>query len=164
VGYKQAADFLVERVKRTRRHQDTLVYPIAFLYRQFIELRLKELICVGSNLLDILRSNKKQTHEIFLLWKECRNILEKVHPDENREDFDEIEKYIQQYAQIDPQSTAFRYPTDKKGKPSLKGLKQINLRNLAEIMEKVASLLDGASEEIDILFQNKCEMKSWHEG
>lgn len=164
VGYKQAADFLVERVKRTRRHQDTLVYPIAFLYRQYIELRLKELIRIGSYLLDIPLSDKKQTHEIFFLWKNCRNILEQIHPNENKEDFSEIENYIQQYAQIDPQSTAFRYPTDKKGEPSLKGLKHINLRNLAEIMEKVAILLDGASEELDLIFQDKCEMESYYKG
>lgn len=164
VGYKLAGDLLVERVKQTRGHQDTLVYPIAFLYRQYIELRLKELIRVGSYLLDIPFSSKKLTHEIFLLWKECRNILEQVHPDEYKEDFDEIENYIEQYAQTDPQSTAFRYPTDKKGEPSLKGLKYINLRNLAEIMGKVAILLDGASEELDLLFQDKCEMDSWYKG
>jgi hypothetical protein len=41
-------------------------------------------------------------------------------------------------------STAFRYPVDKDGNPSLPGIKYINLRNVREVMAKIAMLLDGA--------------------
>ena len=52
IGYKEAADKLVENIMDTPRYQDTLVFPICFLYRQYIELRLKELIKSGRCLLD----------------------------------------------------------------------------------------------------------------
>lgn len=39
-GYKSAGDILVEHVKQKKRNQDFLVYPIGFLYRQYLELRL----------------------------------------------------------------------------------------------------------------------------
>src|SRR5207245_1195494 len=51
-GYKDAADILSERVFETRRHADFLIYPITFLYRHYLELRLKEMIVAGQALLD----------------------------------------------------------------------------------------------------------------
>ncbi len=37
-GYKKAAELLVEESLRSGFDRDTLVYPIIFMYRQFIEL------------------------------------------------------------------------------------------------------------------------------
>jgi hypothetical protein len=51
-GYKHAGDLLVQHVIDTRNHRDTLVFPIVFNYRQYIELRLKELILIGRILSD----------------------------------------------------------------------------------------------------------------
>lgn len=164
VGYKQAADFLVERVSQERRYQDTLVYPIAFLYRQYLELRLKQLILAGRALLDIQSNEDNLHHGIDKLWKQCRNILEMIEPDETADDFDDINKCIAEFTLIDPSSTAFRYPTDKAGNPSLEGLNHVNLRNLAEIMDNIAALLDGTAMEISVLLQDKSEMESWCKG
>jgi len=164
VGYKQAADFLVERVSQERRYQDTLVYPIAFLYRQYLELRLKQLILAGRELLDIQSSQENLHHGIDKLWKQCRSMLGRIHPDENLDYLDDIERYIAEFARVDPSSTAFRYPTDKEGNPSLEGLSHVNLRNLSETMEKIAILLDGASFNFDMLLQAKCEMESCSKG
>lgn len=40
-GYKLGADKLVEYIKANDNHQDTLLFPIIFLYMHAIELRLK---------------------------------------------------------------------------------------------------------------------------
>ena len=53
VGYKDAADIVVEKATTTGRGLDTLVYPIAFLYRHYLELRLKELTTQCQQLLDL---------------------------------------------------------------------------------------------------------------
>jgi hypothetical protein len=164
IGYKQAADFLVERVSQECRYQDTLVYPIGFLYRQYIELRLKQLVSIGGKFLDMPPKEENLHHGIDKLWKNCRNILERIHPDEEADEFDDVEKYIAEFACTDPSSTAFRYPADKERNPSLEGLTHINLRNLAEAMDKIAALLDGAALEIDMLLQDKHEMESWYKG
>ena len=164
VGYKQAADFLVLHVSQVKRYQDTLVYPIAFLYRQYLELRLKQLMRSGSMLLDISLSSKKLHHGIFQYWKQCRSILANIWPEEKADDFDAIEECVAEFGRIDPSSTGFRYPTSKDGSRSLKGLTHINLRNLAEVMNRIATLLDGASTGIDQLIQDKCEIESWYKG
>lgn len=158
VGYKHAGNVLVEYVKDTRRYQDTLVYPIVFLYRQYIELRLKELIKKGNLLLDIPKKFPKH-HKIDKLWKQCREVLEKVYPEDSAEDLDAVEECIHQFSKSDPTSMAFRYPKDKNDNPSLPGLRHINLRNLSEVMTRVASLLDAASMGIIYNLDNKWEME-----
>ena len=49
IGYKHAADNLVAQIVNGDPYQDALVFPICFLYRQYIELRLKEIIKSGDN-------------------------------------------------------------------------------------------------------------------
>ena len=159
LGYKHAGDFIAQHVIKTRRHQDILVYPLIFLYRQYLELRLKELIKSGSLLIDKSQGYPKH-HKIDELWKKCREILEEAYPEESSEDFDAVDKYIQQFSEHDPTSIAFRYPTDKKGKKSLPGITHINLRNFSEIMNNLASLLDAASVGISYYLDLKGDMES----
>ncbi len=143
-GYKRAADLLVEHVKHTGEDQDTLVYPIVFSYRQYLELRLKELIIGGSRLLGI-PDEFPNTHNINKLWRLCRIILEKVWPEGPCEALCTVEECIDQFSKKDPWSTAFRYPTDVHGDPSLPGLREIDLANLSTVMDKISSLLEGSS-------------------
>lgn len=152
-GYLHAAEILNRHVLESRgKGSDTLVYPIIFLYRQYIELQLKSLIKHGSI---VLYSPEKylKTHDIKQLWKQCRKILEKIF-EEDSESLDEIEESIYQLSEIDPSSEAFRYPVDKKGKKTLQGITHINLKNIYEIMTRVCSLLEGADTGISEYLSN----------
>lgn len=44
IGYKDAADLLVDNIEGNGRQHDFLVYPIVFLYRQYLELAIKDVI------------------------------------------------------------------------------------------------------------------------
>jgi len=158
-GYKSAADFLVKHVKDARPGPRFLVFPIVFLYRQYIELRLKEIIRDGNRLLDSPEAFP-QHHRLDDLWEQCRRILEQVWPEGPAEHLDAVEECIHQFSQVDPTSTAFRYPTDAKGKPSLPGLRQIGLRTLSEVMARIGTLLDGASIGIFVHLDHKHEMEA----
>jgi len=158
-GYRQSADLLVDHIKETRSNQDLLVYPIIFLYRQYIELRLKILIRDGKELLDLPGGFPKH-HKIDELWRECRIILEKVWPEGPEEDLIAVEECINQFSKKDPTSMAFRYPTDKNGNPHLSDVKYINLRNLSEVMARLAALLDGSSDGVSEFLSCKREMES----
>lgn len=158
LGYKRAADLLAEHILRTRRNQDVLVYPLVFLYRQYIELRLKELIKSGNLLLETPRRIPPH-HKIDELWEQCRKILEKIFPEENSEDFSAVEECIIQFSEKDHISMAFRYPTDKKGKKLLPSLTHINLKNFSRIMDNLASLLDSVSMGISHYLDLKSDMR-----
>ncbi|MBI4297716.1 MAG: hypothetical protein HY676_04215 [Chloroflexi bacterium] len=159
-GYKRAGDILVQYVVDTTSYQDLLVYPIVFLYRQYLELRMKGLTIVGSYLLD-QEVEFSRTHDLTSLWGKVRQILEAVFPRDKQENLDLLGKRLAEFNQIDNISDAFRYPSDKKGKPSLpKDMDIINLGHLRDVILGISHVLDGASTGIDAKLDWKAEYLS----
>lgn len=158
-GYKQAADILVMQVIETSSKQVTLVYPIMFLYRQYIELELKEIIRMANKLL-YSEQKPEHNHLIDKLWEKSYALLIKVFKNESTDDLKNITHLIKEFSSVDPISTAFRYPTDKSGKPSLpEDITLINLRNVKEVMEKMHCVLSGISIQLDEYLQIKYELE-----
>lgn len=174
-GYKRAGDLLVEH-GITHGEQHILVYPTVFLYRQYIELRLKEIIRNAYWLLGIPQHFPPGfpiSHKVDELWTECRSILEKIDEDEyQRLGENERNKYkstlgtlqedINKFSELDPDSQVSRYPTDKRGNPSILALNlsSINFRTLKELVERISYWLDGISVGISEYLNAKHEMKS----
>lgn len=175
-GYYRAAEMLIESLEGKHPSvNDKLVYPICFLYRHFIELRLKEIIYYGSRLIEkpknITKKDKVAHHKIEILWeKDVRPILEIVFPDGPLEDLDLVGEYIIQYikidseklwceeVEVDPTSFSFRYPYDLDGNPNLVGMEKINLMNLKQTMSRLASFFDGCTTAISVYLDNMAEM------
>ena len=160
LGYKRAGDILVENVKETRSDQDVLVYPIVFLYRQYIELRLKQLIQSGKELLDKEPKFPKK-HELDILWNEFRPILSKVESSTRKIDLDAMGELMSQFCTIDPTSVAFRYPVTKDGGKVLSSdIRLINLRHLSDTMEKIAFYFDSAAHMISVYIDHKHDIEA----
>lgn len=143
-GYKQAADFLAQRFLENYQGMDTLIYPIVFLYRHYIELRLKQLIIAGQKLLE-QPINYKDIHDLVILWRPCREILQKIWPEEPVATWDNVEKLIKEFNQKDTEGMNFRYPitTKKKGrKPTLPALDHVGIGNLYEVMQRLACFFE----------------------
>ena len=158
-GYKQAADILVDHISAIKRNQDILVYPIVFLYRHYIELCLKKIVRDGNILLDEPKEMPIH-HKIDVLWNECKTLLKKLQLDSTKDDLDAVDEIIGQFSEKDPLSMAFRYPTDKKGEKSLPDIRHINVRNLAEIVDRIDAFFLGVSSVIGELLDSKREMQS----
>ena len=75
-GYKDAADILVAYVDDHQRWQDILVYPVVFLYRQYLELAIKSLIAQARRLQNDPEALPK-IHAIDRLWEICSGLLPK---------------------------------------------------------------------------------------
>jgi len=135
MGYKEAGDCLVNSVAEQKGTPDSLLFPIVFLYRHYIEIRLKSLLQDGSQLLD-LEYNPKAEHRLSKLWSEVRKIITTLWPSGDKNELRSIDLLIHQFEQVDPHSTAFRYPKDLEGNNSLKiETPRVNLRNLKEVWE-----------------------------
>ena len=158
-GYKDAGDLLVEYIKEKQVNQNSLVYPIVFLYRQYIELRMKVIIRDGNQLLDIPKKFPK-IHEIDKLWKKCREIIEKVWHEDPAGNLEAVEECIRQFSKIDSTSQGFRYPTDMNGNPSLPDQSPIDLINFAKVITRTGSLLEGVSMGISAEIEYKREMEA----
>ena len=154
VGYKKAGEMLVETVMKSRRDHDSLVFPIAFVYRQYLELRLKQLIRDSKRLLDDA-SGFPVTHKIAELWTMCRPLLNRIELNVGEQVLDAIEELIAAFADGDEDSYAFRYPTDTKNNPSLPDLSYVNLPNLAEVIKKMANFLEAVSWQVSVTLEQK---------
>jgi len=159
-GYKEAGDRLAEFVINKERDQDYLIYPIAFLYRQYIELRLKEIIKEGRILLEDGKDFPKH-HKIWDLWCLAKEIIIKVSTDifdEEPFDLKYAEHVIKEFSQVDPESFSFRYPTTKDGDKNLSGISHINIRRLAEHIESLSKDLESISTAISVYREWQQEM------
>ncbi|MCR6480720.1 hypothetical protein NU688_31515 [Variovorax sp. ZS18.2.2] len=141
-GYKEAADALLRALTARQASLDSVVYPLVFLYRQGLELKLKLMLQQARHL-----ANKPETsdthHKLMPMWRELRQLLELIDPRPGDKEVPAIEDFISQLDSVDPLSFAFRYPTNKKGEVSLPGLHHVNVRHLGEIMDSVFFMLNG---------------------
>jgi hypothetical protein len=159
-GYKEAADLLVESVATGEGTADFLIYPIVFLYRHYLELRLKSLLHDGNRLLNRYYK-QKSVHSFSKLWSEVRKILVELWSNEEGDQLKAMDSLIEQFQTVDPNSTSFRYAKDLKGENSLKiGSRVLNLRNLAEVVKAMSTILDGSATAISVYQENKDEMQS----
>jgi hypothetical protein len=165
-GYKTAADILSENVVENGTNQDILVYPIAFLYRQYIELQLKHLIKESRILLLAEEQGFPEHHKIQNLWVITRNLIEEIistidssiNEYISNEEFSLAETTISEFSKLDPDSFAFRYSEDKRGNNTMKGVTHINIRNLSERIVDLAKVLKKIDLVVGLLQQQNNEM------
>lgn len=142
------------------RYQDALVFPICFLYRHYIELRLKEIITSGRSFLDE-NDTFPQHHKIQHLWELAKTITKKVFFDKKEPlDLSIAEHVISEFSKLDPGSFAFRYPVDKVGENTLNGISHINVRRVANYIDKFSDSIDAISMEISVYLDHKRGMLS----
>jgi hypothetical protein len=158
-GYKRAGDVMADYIKQTTCDQDSLIFPIVFVYRQYLELRLKVLIKDCRELFDE-PSDYMRGHALGPLWAECKRLLKKLEPKISMKDFEAVDEGIQQFIKLDPGSTAFRYPISASGDKSLPAdLKYINIRNLAEVMDKLSGFFESGEMMVSVYLDYKHGME-----
>jgi len=149
-GYRKAAELLIQHIADKGRDQDTLVYPIVFLFRHALELRLKSIL---ENLLKLgEREHGIPTHhDLSKLWAECKNPLRRFTSSDDLHWFDAVDSLLRQIMEVDPSSDAFRYKTKKDGAKSAECISHINLRQFYDAVNPVAEWLGSVSCYLDEL-------------
>jgi hypothetical protein len=158
-GYKKAGEILVDYINNKHCDQDFLVFPIVFVYRQYLELRLKKLIIDCGRLFDEQQDFPK-VHELDKLWVDCKRLLRKLKPKPELKYLEAVDESIKQFCELDSRSEAFRYPVNTKGDKSLPAdLKYINVRNLAEVMDKLSNFLDTGEDMVLVYLDYKHDVE-----
>lgn len=166
-GYREAADKLVHDVVESGTNQDILVFPISFLYRQYIELQLKHIIRESRIFLGEGATFPKH-HKINDLWNTANSLMAKIIKDHDqtiknyitKDDVQTIKIIITEFVKVDPDSFSFRYPKDRKGNRNLEGIEYINLRKLHDQMEILKEKLDKYYLCVSLLRDFQDEMRS----
>lgn len=158
-GYKDAADILAARFLEDWQGMDALAYPIVSLYRHSLELRLKQVIVAGQQLLDApveFQDKLLEQHKLPELWRTYRKILERVKcwsPDPPQT-LTAIEALVKEFDEQDPQGINFRYPhhTKKKsGQPTLPRLTLFDIKNLHRVMHRLLAFFERQMDGIDAM-------------
>ncbi|HEY4759318.1 MAG TPA: hypothetical protein VIH42_01930 [Thermoguttaceae bacterium] len=157
MGYKEAGNILVENIKVTQSHQDMLVYPIIYLYRQYLELRLKIILRDSRILLDE-NVDIQMTHNLNDLWGDTRKLIRIIFKGDDITPLNVVGKIIIEFNSMDPESMAFRYPVDKNGENLLPDIKHINIVQFQERFSEVVDLMEGVTGAVAEYISYKAEM------
>ena len=164
IAYKDGADLLVERFDGFPASEFYAACPIMFLYRHYLELKLKELRIrldrwhgVAD---DLSHFRLRRTpvpfsvdgHGLRWWWGSVRSLLDQMSGEslsggvledyESR--YDDIEARIGEFDRLDGSSMTFRYPTDKNGiRFSMNLPDGTALEHVKSVVEGIASDLDA---------------------
>ena len=146
--FKEAADLLIDYAISSGeiRILDTYVFPICFLYRQYLELEMKKILPKYSELNkgEKINSLKGFGHNLMSVWNQVRFIISKaITYKDDIEMLNIVEDYIRQFHQFDKKSLKFRYLIDKELNILLKKTMKIDLKNLRERMEEIYIYFKG---------------------
>lgn len=159
IAYQAAADNLVNSLRDDFLEPDAMIYPIMFLYRHCLELRVKELY-IGMKILHRQEDDIDiRTHDFGKLWKEFRSLL-----NWNSQEvlLDSIEKRIMEFYDLNRKSFNFRYPDLLDGGEILiRSSGNPALLDLHEVGE-VFSDLDAVLEEIYLLVDDELMERRVH--
>lgn len=162
-GYREAADMLAVHIVELPYLSDSWLYPLAFLYRQHVELALKTIIIIGSRYTETAPPDYHH-HRLADLWPHGRRYISTFWPEEDSASLDAVEAIIKEWASVDPYSDGFRYPFAKRGQESLPlTLTHVNVRHFAETASKLSSFLSvcltGMDVELDQKYEFMAEMR-----
>lgn len=159
-GYKMVADTVMEQLDPFDPRLELFVYPLFFLYRQFIELLLKRIYMnthseaeqqnmirtYGHNLDKLLNINSDRIHQIIrdqIYFDNRGKIAEDQLQDQTLELFSCISTTIQELAGYDQGSFAFRYNYNRDLSESIPNQLTVNLGALRKFTDGLYDLFYG---------------------
>ncbi|MDM4014624.1 hypothetical protein [Roseiconus lacunae] len=161
-GYRLAAGLLATHVETQNDDHDFLVYPICYLYRHHLELQIKQIIRTGRRLLD-KDGDSPAHHKLADLWPLAKGLIREAVPNQpDPPEFRALDLFIDQFATVDYDAQAFRFPTKSKssgGGRSLDGVTHISLTGLRDAVEPLASFLSGCDAWLSEMLEFKYEMQ-----
>ena len=156
VGYYNTAKILIEHTlnlpntssEYAKEEELRLcVAPACFLYRQYLELTLKDIYIQYSEDSEDAKKRmiKNTSHDLKKIWEYAKPLIGKAVKgmDSDINTYAMIESYILEFASEDSTSFKYRYPITKDLNFIFPQERKINIRNLMECMDEVEEFLAG---------------------
>lgn len=163
-GYKKSADELIDLAIESVdiKTLDTFIFPVCFLYRQYMELAMKYIYLKysGSNKEKKISVIKDVNHSLLKIWNKVKPIILEESGKKEKEDIKIVDDYINQFDLFDKSSFTFRYPITKELDGILTGERRMNLVNLKERMNELYCFFDGCTGKLEEISEYKAEMLS----
>ncbi|MBU3135580.1 hypothetical protein KPL39_04790 [Clostridium gasigenes] len=143
-SYKNCADMLYGFMKKDNYNKANLFMPFCYLYRNSIELVMKQILFEESSYnsqksLKLISENK---HKLYAIWKLIKNDI-RIHANVNENDviLKNAEEYIVKLNEIDGKSDKFRYPIDKHLNVHFKSVRVFDVENVRDFFEDIFTFL-----------------------
>lgn len=170
-AFRRAGRTLFEKnfLPETRNDLDAL--PMAFLYRQSVELALKAIVRMANKILDLRRQpllTVRKTHELTMLLGDCKPAVALVGwqwdagTDGLRsfDDFRRVLTALEKDVDVgidDRRSDVWRYPVKSDGTPSLPSNFYFDVREYVLQVEALLDVFQGLALMLEDLYDGTCE-------
>jgi len=141
-AFKIAADMILDSHQSAKRglHHDTLLFPVLYLYRHCLELKLKDLVLLGVRirLFDLTKvAGILEKHELCPLWTKAKRLILDSYPKDD--EAQAAEAIINEFHRVDPDGQTLRYDR-KKGTLELRRYKELSSHiGVADLRTKMNS-------------------------
>lgn len=156
-GYRQASEILLQRFlddpDGTAGDRDSLVLPILFLFRHYLELRFKDILVYGQ-VLSGQHAKWRHGHPLKDLWTDTQEVVKATYGAAVPQEFAKVGECVADLSQLDPDSQSFRYPRDTNGRPMFEHL-VIGLKALSATVASIGDFLDAISMEMSVWVQEQ---------
>lgn len=139
-GYKNAGDVLIEWLA-THERNDSLVLPLLFCYRQYIELRLKDIV-EKVNIFEEEDDSYERVHDLKKLWAIVKSRARDGIDDHEYETLKTVEACIMEFHEADRRGVGFRYP-------EALPFHNLDVANLEMVMRRISTFLDSLADVWD---------------
>jgi hypothetical protein len=164
-GYKRACELLIEAEKNIYE-TNTIIFPILALYRQYVELSLKEIIAYGQYLDS--DGTMRTDHELKKLWARSKNYILKFYQIFDQDKLIRIQEIVYEIHELDPTAQGARYPfikpKDKRERTSEASLAHLpaflSLDTLHDQIHELGELLSEVTHYLAISQDLEAEFRS----
>lgn len=151
-GYKSSADRLVDSI--TDFGSITEIYPIMFLYRQFIELYMKSIykLYIANSNIDYMEYLKRVKHHLIKSFDEIYPLIEEYVILNNNGDnqilCNKVKKNLKYISDLDEFGFNFRFSSDLKGNKIRKSEIEINITEIKNNINEIANFFTMLEENV----------------
>ncbi|MFF2089565.1 hypothetical protein [Paenibacillus sp. NPDC058174] len=145
-GYTGSAEFLVKYSKTNPNYMKSLFMPMGYLFRNGIELAMKEILFeeCSFDFQEAARKVNRKKHKLLGIWNLIENdIINHAKPSENNNTIDYVRDYVSQLHNFDTEADKFRYPTDKNLSAHFRKPMKLDFITVSEFFGELANFLFG---------------------
>jgi hypothetical protein len=142
MGYKQAADSLLDSLSSNDTRLDYFVFPIVFLYRQYLELLLKRIYINRHNVDKQISLIKDVKHNLTKIYDAVRDDVGDLLAN-NQELLEQLKSLIDEFSERDLLSFNFRYDFDNKMQDNFSKPMSVDLMRLKKVIESIDTAFCG---------------------
>ncbi|MBP2110503.1 hypothetical protein [Paenibacillus silagei] len=144
-AYTESADILHQYMNKKTEIKGSLFIPMCYLYRNGIELAIKEILFEECSLdhQSAVKKIKEKKHSISALWNSIRSEVMRHVGVSDEGHLLNVEKYIKQLHDFDGASDKFRYPTNKDLQVHYNKPKKFDVDNVAGFFGQLSYFFHG---------------------